>query len=417
MAEISYPVVNTPVSETLWRVMARIWGNGIIDSGASPYRIVSKTDATNTIVIGRDTVTGFSEGILNGFVHRMDTDKGLVVGTAAATYEIGLVYDPAGHGTAAGPVSLQIWTAPGDYTGGKQRLVFYRIVRAAAQALSVAPLTSHKPVVSPTIQVSNEGDLAYLRPQDQLWGARALVYSTNQVFRANGSTWTEIFSKDPDVAAATAANVNNTLAKRSASGTIQGSTGTAGSDFVNIDYANGKYSQIGHTHSWSSITSKPSTFSPSAHNHNGDDITAGTVPYARIRGSEWAYDNTNTGSTWSSIVAKPSGEFARYPSALKYKRDVTDWRPDPQEVFTLLNPVQYYGKESGDYHIGIVADYLVGTSLEPLVQWENEENTEVGGFHYMLMGVAQQAGLMNHEDRIKALEKEIAELRAQNKGE
>jgi hypothetical protein len=43
-----------------------------------------------------------------------------------------------------------------------------------------------------------------------------------------------------------------------------------------------KLSVDGHTHAWSAITSKPSTFTPSAHSHSGADITSGTVPYARL---------------------------------------------------------------------------------------------------------------------------------------
>src|SRR5690606_22997296 len=36
-----------------------------------------------------------------------------------------------------------------------------------------------------------------------------------------------------------------------------------------------------HTHSWNQITDKPSSFTPSSHQHSASDITSGTFPVAR----------------------------------------------------------------------------------------------------------------------------------------
>jgi hypothetical protein len=91
------------------------------------------------------------------------------------------------------------------------------------------------------------------------------------------------------------------------------------------------YATGSHTHAWSAITDKPSTFPPSAHNHAGGDITSGTVAAARLgsgtpssanflRGdSTWqtlsgmVYPDAgipvSTGSAWSSSKTNPSGAF------------------------------------------------------------------------------------------------------------
>lgn len=69
-----------------------------------------------------------------------------------------------------------------------------------------------------------------------------------------------------------------------------------------------KLSVDGHSHSWSSITSKPSTFAPSSHNHSGADITSGTVPYARLpvgTGSSQVAQGSHS-HAWSAITSKPS---------------------------------------------------------------------------------------------------------------
>lgn len=77
---------------------------------------------------------------------------------------------------------------------------------------------------------------------------------------------------DGAVATATA----NTLAKRSASGTLQVVTGTSGNDAANKTYVDqqvGGRAPSSHSHSWASITGKPTTFAPSSHSHDWNSIT------------------------------------------------------------------------------------------------------------------------------------------------
>lgn len=46
-------------------------------------------------------------------------------------------------------------------------------------------------------------------------------------------------------------------------------------------YFDNLYAAATHTHAWSAITGKPSTFTPSAHTHAASEITTGTLSVAR----------------------------------------------------------------------------------------------------------------------------------------
>ncbi len=50
----------------------------------------------------------------------------------------------------------------------------------------------------------------------------------------------------------------------------------------NISYLLSGKASSSHSHSYSSLTGIPSTFTPSSHNHSGDDITSGTVDTDRL---------------------------------------------------------------------------------------------------------------------------------------
>jgi hypothetical protein len=421
MAEISYPVLNQPMSETLWRVMARAFGIGVLDSGGNPYRVVSRTDATNAIVIGRDTVTGTSEAILNGFVHRIDTDKTLTVPTAAATYEIGLVYDPAGHGTSAGPITLAIWTAPGDYTNNRQRLPLWRLVRAASQALTAATLTDVRLRARATTEAASD---AHKPRADQFpVGTDLVAVDTNKRYRAAGANWVELPGNDPrpeELGYAHVGMVPGTLVLRSSdTGIVRFNTAGADEhDGINRGYLNSRlsnYALSSHSHSWASITSKPSTFPPSGHQHNGESITSGTVPWERISGSTRAYSETSGGSTWATVAVSSGGKFFRYTSARKYKTNIgplTEDLVDPVRALAI-EPVVFDRVDNGlKGYWGVIADDHV-EHFSNLVQFS--EDGEVEGWHYELWTVVQQVVLRYLDARLKTVERELADERTARK--
>lgn len=411
MAEISFPVVDKPLSENQWKTIGLSMGRGVIDRGGNPYRLTTKDSVANEVTIDLDTITGLNEALLDGFVHRIDTIKKLSVPavTADTDYEIGLVYDPLQHGTLAGPIVLTVWVAPGDTTSGKSRLVLYRMTRKPNLSLADTPHTEERPRVAPVISVSR---LEQLPTKGLvLVDTIGVVRTTGEMRRANidstgAITWTQIGASDL-VNSATALPTGGTLMKRFDSGVsrVAAPPGTHPDDIVNVGYLE---AAIGGTApAWTKITGKPATFPPSSHNHDGAAITTGTVPHARIGGSNDAYHNTNTGSTWVSVVARDNGQFARYPSALKYKKNVRSWKLDPAVVLGIT-PVKYEDKENGDTRVGVVADSYVDTL--PEMVHSNPATGEVEGWNYMLFGVAQQVAIRHLNDRVKDLEARLAAL-------
>lgn len=91
------------------------------------------------------------------------------------------------------------------------------------------------------------------------------------------------------------------------------------------------YATGSHTHAWSAITDKPSTFPPDSHSHAASDITSGTIGTARLGSgtanstkvlygdSTWkdapgmVYPGSgipvSTGSGWSTSKSNPSGDL------------------------------------------------------------------------------------------------------------
>lgn len=91
------------------------------------------------------------------------------------------------------------------------------------------------------------------------------------------------------------------------------------------------YATGSHTHAWSAITDKPSTFPPDSHSHSASDITSGTIATARLgsgtanSGKVLYGDSTwkdepgmvypgagipvSTGSAWGTSKSNPSGDL------------------------------------------------------------------------------------------------------------
>lgn len=141
--------------------------------------------------------------------------------------------------------------------------------------------------------------------------------------------------------ATTAATVNALTTARTISltGDVTGSVAFDGSANVSItatvvdDSHNHTISNVGglqtaldgkaessHTHLWSHITDKPTTFAPSAHNHDASNITSGTVAAARLPAGTTAAAgivqlSTSTESTSTTLAATASAVKAAYDLA------------------------------------------------------------------------------------------------------
>jgi len=409
MSQNSYPKVDAPFTDDQWKNLFLTLGRGIIDKGGFPYKLTARDSVTNTVTIGVDSRDGRNYAVLDGFMHFMDAPEQVSVPavTTDTTYEIGLVYDPTMHNAEGGPITLTAWTTPADNTGGKSRLVLYRMTRKNNLALGSTPYTEERPRAVPTFSVSTASSL----PQNSLVlvDSLGIVRTENAMYRADIAetdtiTWTKLGSSstaDEDVANATHLNAPGELVRRwSGNGTFHAPTPAASTDVANKDYVDTKAT-------WTGITGKPSTFTPSSHTHNGTDITS-RVPFEHVDGSNAAYSNTSLGSTWTTVAVNSSGFLGRYPSALKYKKNIRSWKIDPL-VALGVEPIKYEDKENGDTRIGVLADSYV-SSIPELVHTDPATG-EVEGWNYMLWGTLQQVALRHLHEQNKAQQAELDLLR------
>ena len=406
MTETSFPKVELPLTDAEWQTIALPMGRGVIDRGGFPYRVTAQDSVTDEIEIGVDSRTGKNEAILDGFIHRMTAPKRLPIPPVAidTIYEVGLVYDPTQHDAPGGPIMLDAWAQPADYSGGKSRIVLYEVVRKPNVGLGASAVREYRPRAVAWLSVSQERDL----PRQGLVLVDTLAYvGWDQSFHrarideAGVVTWEKISGGSGDLPNYTSAAEPNTIVQRGGDGSFLIEQSEATKAPTTVGYVNNRAS-------WSGLPGKPSTFPPSSHKHAGEDITSGTVPHARIEGSRHAYYNTNTGSTWASVVAKvDTGEFARYPSALKYKKNVRSWSLEPATIYGLT-PVKYEDVQNGDTRVGFVADSYVNTFPELV---EIDPNTgEIEGWKYMLTCVAQQVAIRDLNDRVTTLENTVSGL-------
>ncbi|MGG7653495.1 hypothetical protein [Kocuria rosea] len=415
MAQSSYPkakAAEQPLGEAQWKQLMLPLGRGIIDEGGSPYRVTARDSVTDTVTIGVDTRKGYNSAILDGFLHYMDSPEQLSVPPVSVdtVYEIGLVFDPTKiSDLVQGPITLTAWKAPGDMTGGKSRLVLHTLTRKPNISLGSTTVSSPLPRAVPAITVSTFNDLPTkgLVLVDTLAGVRTtgLLYRAN--IAANGDvTWSSMGAADvsgdidakinaalgPGWAQATPYADANSIVRRWDSGVIRvGTSVDHPQDALNRGAGDARYSRPGHTHAGADITSR--------------------IPFEHVDGSADAWSNSNLGSSWTSVAVNSSGFFGRYPSARKYKKNITPWNPDPQTIVDMI-PVTYDVKVTEAGHsddqssdrglIGFTADDYVTTRRELVLK----VGEEVEGFHYHLMPVAQQVVLRWHEDRLKTVEAE-----------
>lgn len=451
MTEISFPVVDKPLGEDDWKTIALGFGQGIIDRGGWPYLMGTKDNVNNTITINVDQVHGRNEAILSGFVHRIDSPKVITIPavTTTTTYEVGLVYDPLKHSTPEGPITLTVWTSPGDYTQGKNRLILYKITRNANQVLTDATVTENRQRISPQLSVSQVSDLP--KVETLLVDTVALVRNTNEWYRLNKpgtgpQTWVAVGG---NVERRAVAEDANTIPLRTSSGSIRASDPIHVQDVATRNYcltnywlkgdatggtvdAAGKLVLRGSdanflvpsnpTHSQHPV---PLGFANSTYFRKATDSldaerlnkSGNAVWWEIVSGSTRAYSDTNGGSTWATVGVTSAGKFFRYTSARKYKKDL---KPIDWTLEECLAPVPhtYTDIQSGEERIGFPADDYVGTRVgKYLVQWgdlDHDGDDEVEGWHYFLTPVVQQRALHLLAAEVLAGAREREVLRREN---
>jgi hypothetical protein len=420
----SYPkaaVEDEGLSDHHWKHLMLPLGRGVIDLGGSPYRMAARDSVTNTVTIGVDTRHGENFAILDGFLHHMDAPEQVSVPavTTDTVYEIGLEYDPQAHAADKGPVTLKAWVAPPDTSQQKSHLVLYRMTRKNNLALGATPYTAEVPRAVPVISVSQRSQL----PTNSLVMVDTLgvIRTTGDIFRADISstgtvTWSPLSGNDAsaqinaaidnalgkDWKAATALDVGNSIVRRWPDGVIRvGDSIVNPKDALNVGTADSRYRRLGTEIEGFYITANENM----------------PIPNEVVTGSTRAWKTTNLGSTWSTVAMNSAGRFGKYPSALKYKKNVRGWNPDPRTILAM-EPVQYdvrtdvAGASEGSDKglIGFVADSYVETRRELVLV----ENGEVEGFHYHLMPVAQQVVLRYLDRERRRQADEIADLKREN---
>lgn len=132
--------------------------------------------------------------------------------------------------------------------------------------------------------------------------------------------------------------------------------------------------------------------------------------------SKTVYDRTYSGS--ANVVITSFGTLGRSTSSLRYKRDVTDWSPDPAEVLAL-QPRQWHDKNApddgtADTIVGFIAEEVAALpSLRHLVVYADDPDTgrpRPDALAYDRFAAAQQVVIRDQQDRIEALEARLTAL-------
>lgn len=256
--------------------------------------------------------------------------------------------------------------------------------------------------------------------------------------------------------AATVLATPGTLALRNSGGQIQVATPGSAPDAANKDYVDDKIATraaSSHSHSWSSITSKPSSFNPSSHehgslengshylrldgagrvygsalwdrtydnlpnmyltnegtlgralrsvaasdhNHSASDITSGTLPYARIRGTDEVHARTATNR---SVWVDSDGRFGQNTSSIRFKENVRDADLDPAAILRLRPRVyDRKNREEGVNEFGLIAEE-VEAEAPILALYDRDGVLETVA--YEKLAVALLAVVQDQDRRLKA---------------
>ncbi|AXH70228.1 minor tail protein [Streptomyces phage Haizum] len=167
-----------------------------------------------------------------------------------------------------------------------------------------------------------------------------------------------------------------------------------------------------HSHSWTSITSKPSTFPPSSHSHSSYLESGDTISWAN--GTKRVHNDSVSGSgTYYAVWVQGDGTFARNTSSIKFKENIRDFEIDP-DAFAKLRPVIYDRKpiegkgEPRKDEVGLIAE-----EVEEQFPWLiNYLDGEVDGLRYDLLGIALVPVVQRQAKQIEDLEARLARLEA-----
>lgn len=216
MSEQSFPIEEQPLPGAQWSAVTRGIGNGILDQGGFPYRLVfgSDANATNQGILKCPTIEGkkYGQAILDGFYHKYDKD--LVLDFPAVTrstrYYVVLEIVPTRATEGQLPVQAKVVTSL-DYSQDKNYLHLYNVDREPNQLLTDATVRMIRPRVAPVQVYASESDMP--RADKSLWGTLAVVHggrnsSSARIFMAMNTNvagddaedswfWKKIYDQTP----------------------------------------------------------------------------------------------------------------------------------------------------------------------------------------------------------------------------
>lgn len=194
--EYSFPAPGQPIDQNQFQLLSLTDGNGIIDRGDGPYRLVgwesnSETNQKNSMLLTVGRETKRAEAVVSGYYHviTQDMEISLPPVSTPTTYYICLTYDPRiideGGGPGQSVVSVQVYKDEVPTTGGRVNVVTHSVSRKANQLLTDADMKILRPRVSPLNLVGSLGSLP--SPSSVLYGTMALAESTNDIVVARNA--------------------------------------------------------------------------------------------------------------------------------------------------------------------------------------------------------------------------------------
>jgi hypothetical protein len=421
VAITSYPFDSQAVTETDYsRLFREFQSTGVADGvgGTSLYTFADGTGMTVKVNSGFAIVRGHAiystatEVLTIPASNTTSRVDRVVLKLDPATNSITLAVKPGTAGSSTPPALTQTDT-------GIWEMALARVtVGANVTSISAASVQGERKFIGNTVG----GWTTDTRPDTPRVGRLGFNQSTNTWEFWNGTAWSDMA---PTVSWSSLTGKPTTFSPAAhthlwADLTDKPTTFAPSSHSHDWNSVTGKPSTFApstHSHTWSSITSKPSTFAPSSHSHSSYLESGDTISWAN--GSKRVHADSVSGSgTYYAVWVQGDGTFARNTSSIKFKENVRDFAINPDDVLKL-RPVIYDRKDRVDSE-GTVREGRkdeVGLIAEETEKagfgWlVNYLDGEVDGLRYDLLGVALVPVVQRQAQQVADLEARLARLEA-----